>query len=202
MILYSLESLWNSLQEYPGVHLIWSSFEASEYPKTVGSSGHTQKSASSFFDQNFLLWTPILMILDSIESLWKCLQEYPKVHIIRSSFGHWFNASVEPVLLFHVKLNQFSIYLSSFFDPCFARALYSSLGPNMTHSINFISPMIMLSIDHQNHSKWSKWGHVRYNLYSSILIKNFLAPLVVKKKSYMHLYFVFLDAKVVEFSLI
>ena len=88
MILYSLESLWNYLQEYPGVHLIWSSFEASEYPKTVGSSGHTQKSASSCFDHNFLLWTPILMILDSIESLWKCLQEYPKVHIIRSSFEH------------------------------------------------------------------------------------------------------------------
>ena len=94
MILYSLESLWNSLQEYPEVHLIWSSFERrniwwpSDHPVT------SQKSASSCFDHNFLLRTPILMILDSMESLWNCLQEYSEVHIIRSSFGHWFNASV------------------------------------------------------------------------------------------------------------
>jgi len=75
-------------------HLI--KFWASEYSRTVGSSGsgHPQKLASSCFDHNFLLRTPILMILDSMESLWNCLQEYSEVHIIRSSFGHWFNASV------------------------------------------------------------------------------------------------------------
>ena len=27
--------------------------------------------------------------------------------------------------------------------------------------------MVMLSIDHQNHSKWPKWGHVRYKLYNN-----------------------------------
>ena len=73
-------------------HLI--KFWASEYPNTVGSSGRSQKSGSSCFDHNFLLRTPILMILDSMESLWNYLKEYPEVHIIRSSFGHWFNASV------------------------------------------------------------------------------------------------------------
>ena len=94
MILYSLESLWNSLQEYIGFRHIRSSFEhqnirwSSDHPVT------SQKSASSCFDHNFLLRTPILMILESIESLWNCLQEYLEVHIIRSSFGHWFNASV------------------------------------------------------------------------------------------------------------
>ena len=48
-------------------HLI--KFWASEYPNTVGSSGRSQKSGSSCFDHNFLLRTPILMILDSMESL-------------------------------------------------------------------------------------------------------------------------------------
>jgi len=35
----------------------------------------------------------------------------------------------------------------------------------MIHSINFVSPMIMLSTDHQNHSKCPKWGHVCYTGY-------------------------------------
>jgi len=34
--------------------------------------------------------------------------------------------------------------------------------------------MIMLSIDHQNHSKWPKWGHVRYNLVGLWSLKKLL----------------------------
>jgi len=39
-----------------------------------------------------------------------------------------------------VKLEQFSNPFSSFFDPCFARALCSSLGPNMIHLENLLVP--------------------------------------------------------------
>ena len=27
---------------------------------------------------------------------------------------------------------------------------------------NSLVPLIVLSLDHQNHSKWPKWGHVHY----------------------------------------
>ena len=50
--------------------------------------------------------------------------------------------------------NQFSISVSSFFDSCFARALYSSLGPNIIHLTNLLVPLIMLSHNHQNHKQW------------------------------------------------
>jgi len=86
-----LMKLYTRISRSPS-HLI--NFWALEYSMTVRSSGHTQKSASSCFDHNFLLQTLILMILDSMESLLNCIQEYSEVHIIRSSFGHWFNASV------------------------------------------------------------------------------------------------------------
>jgi hypothetical protein len=58
--------------------------------------------------------------------------------------------AVQPVLI----LVQFSTLLSSFFDSYFARALYSSLGPNMIHLINLLVPLIMLSLNHQNHKQW------------------------------------------------
>jgi len=29
---------------------------------------------------------------------------------------------------------------------------------------NLLVPLIALSLDHQNHSKWPKWGHIRYTL--------------------------------------
>ena len=120
------------------------------------------KSVFSCFGHNCLLRTPILMILDSMEILWKSLQGYIEVHVIRSIFGHQFNRCC----YFMWTFNQFIIYLSSFFDSCFVWVLYSSLGPNMIHSINFVSLMIMLSIDHQNHLKWPKWGHVRYKAWT------------------------------------
>ena len=50
---------------------------------STGVTGATQKSVSSYFGHNFLLRTPILMILDSMESLWKSLQVYLEVHVIR-----------------------------------------------------------------------------------------------------------------------
>jgi len=36
--------------------------------------------------------------------------------------------------------------------------------PENDHLNNHISPSVVLSFDHQNHSKWHQWCHVRYNL--------------------------------------
>ena len=41
----------------------------------------------------------------------------------------------------------------------------SSKGPKKSYKYdlaNLLVPLIALSFDHQNHSKWPKWGHVRY----------------------------------------
>ena len=40
----------------------------------------------------------------------------------------------------------------------------SSLGSKNVHSTKPLVPLIALSYDHQNHSKWHKWCHVHYNL--------------------------------------
>ena len=37
-----------------------------------------------------------------------------------------------------------------------------SLGSRNVHSTKPLVPLIALSFDHQNHSKWHKWCHVRY----------------------------------------
>ena len=45
----------------------------------------------------------------------------------------------------------------------------SSKGPRKSYKYdltNSLVPLIALSLDHQNHSKWLKWGHVRYNVSS------------------------------------
>ena len=38
----------------------------------------------------------------------------------------------------------------------------SSLGSRKVHLTKVLIPLIALSIDHQNHSKWHTWCHVRY----------------------------------------
>ena len=41
-----------------------------------------------------------------------------------------------------------------------------SKGPKESYKYdlaNSLVPLIALSRDHQNHLKWSKWGHVRYS---------------------------------------
>jgi len=40
----------------------------------------------------------------------------------------------------------------------------SSLWSRNVHLTKQLVPLIALSYDHQNHSKWHKWCHVRYNL--------------------------------------
>ena len=40
----------------------------------------------------------------------------------------------------------------------------SSLGSRNIHLTKPLVPFIVLSYDHQNHLKWHKWCHVRYNL--------------------------------------
>jgi len=89
MILYSLEKLWNYLQEYPGVHLIWSNFvhQNIRIPSDHPVAHRNQLHGASYFDHYSQLRTPFLMILYSLESLWNSLQEYPGVHLIWSSSG-------------------------------------------------------------------------------------------------------------------
>ena len=41
----------------------------------------------------------------------------------------------------------------------------SSLGSRNVHLTKPLVPLIALSYDNQNHSKWHKWCHVRYNLF-------------------------------------
>ena len=43
----------------------------------------------------------------------------------------------------------------------------SSLGSRNVHLTKPIFPLIVLSYDHQNHSKWHKWCHVRYTVSTS-----------------------------------
>ena len=44
----------------------------------------------------------------------------------------------------------------------------ASKGPKESYKydlVNSLVSLIALSHDHQNHSKWPKWGHVRYTVY-------------------------------------
>jgi len=55
----------------------------------------------------------------------------------------------------------------------------SSLGSRNVHLIKALVPLIALSFDHQNHSKWHKWCHVRYNYLSPSPIGSMAAPPVI-----------------------
>ena len=92
-ILYSMESLWNSLQDFVEDHLIWPKFEhrcnrwSPDEPVLPEISFHS----TSYFGHNSLLRTPILMILYSMESLWNDLQDSAEDQLIWSKFEHWCN---------------------------------------------------------------------------------------------------------------
>ena len=45
----------------------------------------------------------------------------------------------------------------------------SSLRSRNVHSTKPLVPLIALSYDHQNHSKWHKWCHIRYSIWPSTL---------------------------------
>ena len=86
-------------------------------------------------------------------------------HRMHRCFRHWF-----------FRCYWFLWVLSS----CFA--LYglftSSLGSRNVHSIKPLVPLIALSFDHQNHSKWHKWCHVRYTNKFHDLLKNDCNPFI------------------------
>ena len=45
----------------------------------------------------------------------------------------------------------------------------SSKGSKKSYKYDLANSLVMLialSLDHQNHSKWLKWGHIRYNVSS------------------------------------
>ena len=90
MILYSMESFWNSLKESAEDHIIWPKFEhrcnrwSSVEPVLPEISFHS----TSYFGHNSLLRTPILMILYSMENLWNALQDSAEDQLIWPKFEH------------------------------------------------------------------------------------------------------------------
>ena len=47
-----------------------------------------------------------------------------------------------------------------------------SKGPKESYKYNLANSLvslIVLSLDHQNHSKWPKWGHVRYTVVDHLI---------------------------------
>ena len=88
MILYSMESLWNDLQDSAEDQLIWPKFEhrcnrwSSDEPVLPEISFHI----ASYFGHNSLLRTPILMILYSMKILWNALKDSAEDQLIWSKF--------------------------------------------------------------------------------------------------------------------
>ena len=76
-------TLWKACKMLYKIRLMIISFDQSS---STGVTGATQKTVFPCFGHNFLLQTSILMILNSMESLWKSLKGYPEVHVIRSIF--------------------------------------------------------------------------------------------------------------------
>ena len=81
-------------------------------------------------------------------------------------------ASVQPVLQVTVELIHFSISSGSFFVFALYGLFTSSLGSRNVHLTKTLIPLIVLSLDHQNHSKWHKRCHVRYNLPILVIDNN------------------------------
>ena len=138
----------------------------------IGSTGATQKSASPCFDHNFLLRTPISMILYSLESLWNYLQDYAKVLLIWISFECRLNRCLSEGPVQGHRKNRCYWFLHNSSNSAFLWVLYSCfallnllntfLEPKKIHLTNLLVPLIALLYDHQNHSKWHKLWHVRY----------------------------------------
>ena len=129
------KSLWNSLQDYAKVHLIWISFE---------------------------------------RRLNRCLSEGP-VQVHRKNRCYWFLHNSSSSAFLWVLSSCFALY--GLFTP--------SLGSRNVHLTKPLVPLIVLLFDHQNHSKWHKWCHVRYKvtihkcfLDNLSFYNNFVAPIL------------------------
>ena len=55
----------------------------------------------------------------------------------------------------------------------------SSLGSRNVHLTKPLVPLIALSFDHQNHSKWHKWCHVRFNLPFLVIDDNTIKASII-----------------------
>ena len=91
----------------------------------------------------------------------RCIRPLPD----RLVLGHRFNRC--NCFLQNSSNSAFLWVLSS----CFA--LYSlftsSLGSTNVHLTKPLVSLFVLSYDHQNHSKWHKWCHVHYTIFTSVL---------------------------------
>ena len=89
-----------------------------------------------------LLWRRIIRLLWCVYPTW----------LIRIIRPYW--------VLQNSSNSAFLWVLSSCFALLWLFTLF--LGPDEIHLTNTLVPLIALSPDHQNHSKWLKWGHVHY----------------------------------------
>ena len=124
----------------------------------ISLTGATQKSASPCFDHNFLLGTPILMILYSLERLWNYLQDSAEVHLIWISFGRRLNRCLSegPVqghrknlcywFLHNSSNSAFLWVLSSYF--ALLTLFNTFLGSRKIHLTNLLVQLIVLSYNY------------------------------------------------------
>ena len=134
----------------------------------IGLTGATQKSVSSCFDHNFLLRTPISMILYSMESLWNSLQDSAEVHLIWISFEHRLNWCLSEDPVQGHRKNRCYWFLHNSSDSAFLWVLSSCfalltlfnifLGFRKIHLTNLLVLLIALSYNYQNHKQWPKWA--------------------------------------------
>ena len=116
------------------------------------------------------------MILYSLESLWNYLQDSAKEHLIWISFEHRLNRCLSKGPVQGHRKNRCYWFLHNSSNSAFLWVLSSCftlltlfntfLKPKRIHLTNLLVSLIALSYDHQNHSKWHKWCHVRYTLCS------------------------------------
>ena len=130
----------------------------------IGLTGAAHKLASSCFNHNFLLRTPISMILYSMKSLWNSLQDSTEVHLIWISFGRRLNRCLldRPVqghkkdrcywFLHNSSNSAFLWVLSSFFSLLILFTIF--LGTGKINLTNLLVLLIALSYNYQNHKQW------------------------------------------------
>ena len=124
----------------------------------ISLTGATHKSASPCFDHNFLLRTPISMILYSLEILWNCLQDSAKVHLIWLSLERRLNRCLSegPVqghrknrcywFLHNSSNSAFLWVLSSYF--ALLTLFNTFLGSRKIHLTNLLVLLIALSYNY------------------------------------------------------
>ena len=127
---------------------------ASVYPVATGYSGHPAPVHPVLLVWSWTSSQQQLIICSCPHRFIRLLWCIYLTWVVRTIWTHW------------VLQNSSNSVFLSVLSSCFALlGLFTSfLGSDEINLTNTLVPMIALSLDHQNHSKWPKWGHVHYNL--------------------------------------